>query len=375
MALAFTALEGKIALAATSATGGSVGINFTHYNAGLTDFFVLNVLLTYGAGTPPVGLTWTSTATDETGPVSQVTDTTHGGGTVRINISAAGANYAYSVTVDGDEIDSGTFAAVASGLWAVYLTGQGDADRNTETTIEFPGGAKRIYPWDAASELDAWTNNPGSDLPDLAGGYITQHAGGTAYLIYQYPTPQTFIELSACIAAPGILRRAVTRGTTGDLATQYVSDDYVDVLTGTNADRHPELRFIDAPSAALAMCWQRDADVVLATGNGSPLAGGWGTVQTVRASRAKPTMCVLVPSHDLYLIHLGGNSNDIAYGQTLAWNGSSYTISSEVTVATDADDERGEIVQEPGGVLVYAYRTSADAVAILRSTDRGDTWA
>lgn len=307
---------------------------------------------------------------------------TEGPGVARITLTDNGADTDWAVTVDGVEIATGSMTGTAGATWTASLRTSCEGASTVGQTrcyrfaAETPSAYSWSYPWNNAAELADWAEAiPGVVL---GSGYLTDPNNVfRAYWIYKgLVVTETVLEVSACIAPPGILRRAKTYGpVTGDLATEYVAGGYVDVLTSNSDDRHPEIRFIDAPGAALAMAWQRDADIVLATGNGSPLAGGWGTVQTVRASRAKPTMCVLAPSHDLYLIHLGGNSNDIAYGQTLAWNGSSYDIGSEVTVATDADDERGEIVQEPGGVLVYAYRTGADAVAILSSPDRGDTWA
>jgi hypothetical protein len=96
-------------------------------------------------------------------------------------------------------------------------------------------------------------------------------------------------------------------------------------------------------------------------------------VQTVALNRKKPTACMIVPTHDVGVAYIDGS--DALFARA-AWANGSYVLGTETIISSgDVADERGQLLQTPGGVLLYVYRDSNAAVVIKESSNAGKTWS
>ena len=302
-----------------------------------------------------------------------------GDGTGRIELTESGSSVLWEAFVDGVSKASGTLANADTidfnQVFVAITRAQNDDSghsRNSRTRVE--AFSTLTCGWDAVAELDDWQAWLTYPKPRMTGSYLTtQTDNHLSYIIRTYTAKQ----LSSCLVAPGVYRRAVSFG--GDLQTFYEANAGTHILSGS-ADLYPELLSLNASSAALAMILQRDeqgvSNVYYSLGGGAEAAGAWGAVQTIIADRAKPCACVLEPTHDCFVIDVDG-SNHIAYGQRLAWDGSAFIVGSEVEVSSgDVANERGHVVWNPNkGQLLFAYADTSGVVQLLTSNDCGATWA
>jgi len=96
-------------------------------------------------------------------------------------------------------------------------------------------------------------------------------------------------------------------------------------------------------------------------------------MSTISTSRKYPTHCVIGPTKDLYVCHY--QSDNIATGRRLAWDGSGYTPGAEVTVVGSGVAQlRGHVQQLPNGDLDFVYVDTGGSILLATSTDAGATW-
>lgn len=326
--------------------------------------------------------------------VNNVAVTTSAGSraVAKIAIAASGADVTYTVTLDGETVATGTDTDGAALTWdlcwliAGLAGGSGGISRNYYTTLTPARGAATTYSWTALLELADWSYP--TLLPpniDTTNGYIFDDAQYPAYLMqWQQAALPAFGGVSHCLQAPGIMRR-VAVDDAGDLSEEWELDGFLaaslpDIEGGGYT--FPEVCYTAAPgSGMLALVFGRTSsivDVAYATGTGTPVTG-WSDVQQIRADRTAPCACALPPTHDLYVVDLLSAalaSDCIAYGQRLAWNGTSYDIGTETIVQSgDLTVTRGALVQHPGARLEYIFVDASGSVQVKASTNGGATWA
>jgi hypothetical protein len=241
-----------------------------------------------------------------------------------------------------------------------------------ETVCEC-GTAITAYPWNSQSELSGWSIDPSF-------GVQVNASSGCLYGLRGYSTTAlspdfapSGLALTALLSPPAIQRIVAVSGS-NVLQDRYASGALADILTSGIADNHPELVHVGAGGHHLGLVWQRSNDICITTGTGAPGLGGWpNTVQTVALNRKKPTACMIVPTHDVGVAYIDGS--DALFARA-AWANGSYVLGTETIISSgDVADERGQLLQTPGGVLLYVYRDSNAAVVIKESSNAGKTWS
>lgn len=269
---------------------------------------------------------------------------------------------------------SDTIAGAATGEWNLVEQSISTYswDSYTAAYVDYTdvdNGATNRWEWSTDGELDDWT---WSNVQVSGGHLLGPSLGGDGYIQTPFLPATPGRALTSVLSAPGIQRIAAVSSANG-LQDRYASGALADILTGSLADNHPELVHVGAGGHHLGLVWQRTNDICITTGTGVPGIAGWpNTVQTVAIARSKPTACVIDPTHDLGVAYLNGTE---ALFSPAAWANGSYVMGTETLIASDAADERGQLLQSPDGYLLYVYRDSGGAVAIKRSANRGQTWS
>ena len=306
-------------------------------------------------------------------------------GLASIELTVNGADMDWSVVIAGVEHQTGSFVGGASETWFPGIAHDANNTptekeaRNLGTVITFDDASTRSFDWATESQINGWTRDYGYPFY-WETGFLAEAYPGLSLGIggwYSYPgiTPDITAagSVSACLQSPGITRRVMSDAN-GQLYEEFnANGGWSAVLTSANTDAAPEVMYLGATGAQLGLVWQRDTNIVATTSDGR-VAAGWGPVQTVRAGRDYPTACVIKPSHDVYCIAY--QSDGIAKGQRLAWDGTDWTVGAEVTVkSSGVNDERGHVRQLPDGRLVYVYTNTNEDIVSVQSTDAGATWA
>lgn len=304
------------------------------------------------------------------------TDTTEDG-ECSIILDENGSDIDYTITTPIGVVSGTTIGGNGPTLDAVTLRLSNnrplpiDASDVTCAWIKVTHGVTTEYQWDSSDELVDWGDPSNAGVTGGVLIVVPFPSVCTLDQVFTYEAPSGRA-LTSVLSAPGIQRiAAVSSGNV--LQDRYASGALADILTGSLADNHPELVHVGAGGHHLGLVWQRTNDICITTGTGVPGIAGWpNTVQTVAIARSKPTACVIDPTHDLGVAYLNGTE---ALFSPAAWANGSYVMGTETLIASDAADERGQLLQSPDGYLLYVYRDSGGAVAIKRSANRGQTWS